>query len=35
MGVGCTSCHEPHDFSQVYMRVSNNGSKLCLSCHIK
>jgi predicted CXXCH cytochrome family protein len=35
MGVGCISCHEPHDWSQKFMRISNNGSAVCLSCHIK
>jgi predicted CXXCH cytochrome family protein len=35
MGVGCTSCHEPHDKSLWFQRMSNSGSALCLSCHIK
>jgi len=35
MGIGCISCHEPHDWSKSFMRISNNGSALCLSCHIK
>jgi predicted CXXCH cytochrome family protein len=35
VGVGCTSCHEPHDKSQYFQRMNNNSSALCLTCHIK
>jgi predicted CXXCH cytochrome family protein len=35
VGVGCTSCHEPHDKSQWFQRMNNSGSALCLTCHIK
>jgi len=35
VGVGCTSCHEPHDKSLYFQRMNNNSSALCLSCHIK
>jgi len=35
VGVGCTSCHEPHDKSLYFQRMNNTGSALCLSCHIK
>jgi predicted CXXCH cytochrome family protein len=35
VGVGCTSCHEPHDKSQWFQRMSNTNSALCLTCHIK
>ena len=32
----CTSCHDPHDNSNgSFLRASNDGSKLCLICHIK
>ncbi len=45
-GVECASCHDPHvsqgqagPNSQVagatFLRVSNNGSAVCLSCHTK
>jgi predicted CXXCH cytochrome family protein len=37
MGVGCVSCHEPHDFSEKFLRSStgNNSSAVCFGCHIK
>ena len=36
--VECGSCHNPHDAVTVlnrFLRISNDGSQLCLACHIK
>lgn len=34
--VECASCHDPHtDAQPTFLRVSNIGSGLCLSCHTK
>lgn len=42
--VECASCHDPHGvpvngegtlFNRTFMRVTNEGSSLCLTCHIK
>lgn len=33
--VECSSCHDPHIASQLFLRVSNTGSQLCLTCHDK
>lgn len=36
--VECGSCHNPHDAVTVtnrFLRMSNDGSQLCLACHIK
>jgi len=34
--VECASCHDPHTSAQTtFLRVSNAGSGLCLSCHTK
>jgi len=34
--VQCTSCHSPHSNSRGYqLTMNNNGSQLCLVCHIK
>jgi predicted CXXCH cytochrome family protein len=34
--VECASCHDPHTPNNgTFLRVSNNGSGLCLSCHVK
>lgn len=33
--VECTSCHDPHSTREVFMRTTNEGSKLCMACHIK
>lgn len=44
--VECASCHDPHGvapgtgptpttFNKTFMRVSNSGSDLCLTCHVK
>lgn len=34
--VECGSCHDPHNYSNpTFLRVANNTSNLCLSCHVK
>lgn len=33
--VECASCHDPHTTSATFLRISNAGSAVCLSCHIK
>lgn len=33
--IECSSCHDPHSSNQLFLRVSNEGSKLCLTCHDK
>jgi predicted CXXCH cytochrome family protein len=34
--VECASCHDPHSSTNpTFLRVSNDGSGVCLSCHIK
>ncbi len=35
--VGCTTCHEPHNREnhEYMLWVSNSGSTLCLTCHLK
>jgi len=35
--VQCASCHNPHDndTNEPFLRMSNAGSALCLTCHIK
>ena len=33
--VECSSCHDPHLSSQLFLRVDNAGSRLCLTCHDK
>lgn len=33
--IECGSCHDPHMASDMFLRVNNNGSKLCLTCHEK
>ncbi|HSO06820.1 MAG TPA: cytochrome c3 family protein, partial [Pelomicrobium sp.] len=42
--VECASCHDPHGvpsggagsvFNPTFLRVSNAGSQLCLTCHVK
>jgi len=34
-GVGCGTCHEPHNANYWYLRMSNTGSAMCLTCHNK
>lgn len=33
--IECTSCHDPHSTREVFLRTSNEGSRLCLTCHVK
>jgi len=34
--IQCTTCHDQHNNSLgYYLKVNNNGSALCLACHIK
>ncbi len=34
--VECASCHDPHnDVNKTFLRVSNGGSAVCLTCHAK
>ena len=35
--VECVSCHDPHNTNNFehLLKVSNNGSQLCLQCHPK
>lgn len=33
--VECGSCHDPHVPNKLFLRVSNDGSRLCLTCHDK
>jgi predicted CXXCH cytochrome family protein len=33
--IECSSCHDPHSPNQLFLRTSNDGSALCLTCHIK
>lgn len=33
--VECTSCHDPHTTREVFLRTTNESSKLCMTCHIK
>jgi predicted CXXCH cytochrome family protein len=33
--VECASCHDPHTTNQTFLRISNAGSAVCLSCHVK
>ncbi len=32
--IECASCHDPHSNNRLFLRLSNDGSRLCLSCHI-
>lgn len=32
--VECSSCHDPHSDAPLFLRISNKGSRLCLSCHV-
>lgn len=33
--IECSSCHDPHSANELFLRVPNEGSKLCLTCHDK
>lgn len=33
--IECSSCHNPHSNNPLFLRVSSQGSGLCLTCHAK
>lgn len=33
--IECSSCHDPHSQAKTFLRIANEGSKLCLTCHDK
>ena len=33
--IECSSCHDPHTTNAKFLRVANEGSRLCLTCHMK
>ncbi|MCK9283234.1 MAG: cytochrome c3 family protein [Rhodocyclaceae bacterium] len=33
--IECSSCHDPHSNNQSFLRTPNEGSRLCLTCHMK
>jgi len=33
--IECSSCHDPHSSNSNFLRLQNEGSQLCLTCHIK
>lgn len=33
--IECSSCHDPHSENALFLRTSQAGSNLCLTCHIK
>jgi len=33
--VECASCHDPHTSNPTFLRISNDGSAVCLACHNK
>ena len=33
--VECSSCHDPHTTNDLFLRVTNSNSELCLTCHAK
>ena len=33
--IECSSCHDPHSQTPLFLRVSNESSRLCLTCHDK
>lgn len=33
--IECSSCHDPHSNNSQFLRTSNEGSRLCLTCHTK
>jgi predicted CXXCH cytochrome family protein len=35
VGIGCETCHDPHDNTAGFVRMNNSGSVLCLKCHNK
>lgn len=33
--IECSSCHDPHSVNTTFLRVENDASSLCLTCHAK
>jgi len=33
--IECSSCHDPHSSNRLFLRVTDEGSRLCLTCHQK
>lgn len=33
--IECSSCHDPHSSNELFLRVPNEESRLCLTCHTK
>jgi predicted CXXCH cytochrome family protein len=33
--IECSSCHDPHVSNKLFLRVSNDDSRLCMTCHDK
>lgn len=33
--IECSSCHDPHTENTKFLRLTGDGSQLCLTCHIK
>lgn len=33
--IECGSCHDPHSNNDLFLRLPNDGSRLCLTCHTK
>ena len=33
--IECTSCHDPHSTSRMFLRVSSDNSLICMTCHDK
>ena len=33
--IECSSCHDPHSSNSQFLRLPNDGSRLCLTCHTK
>jgi len=33
--IECGSCHDPHSSNDLFLRLPNDGSRLCLTCHTK
>jgi len=33
--IECSTCHDPHSDNSKFLRLSNEGSRLCMTCHIK
>lgn len=34
--VECATCHDPHsDQNEIFLRIANTGSQVCVTCHVK